>query len=149
MTYKILISSEININYSNFSSVQFSIALYSKFSIALITVSFTRGRSNKKASPLAVIRNRRLNSVAPLAPLCSVQFSSVQLLCPPNKPTFAARPPAVRAANLGPIASELCCGTPCQLSAERWELAGKTRCTPKFVLCRFHTIAKCRGTIIY
>ena len=31
-----------------------------------------------KPRPLAVIRNRRLNSVALLAPLRSVQFSSVQ-----------------------------------------------------------------------
>ena len=30
-----------------------------------------------KPRPLAVIRNRRLNSVAPLAPLRSVQFSAL------------------------------------------------------------------------
>ena len=41
------------------------------------TTPFTEGRLgvNNKASPLAVIRNRRLNSVALLAPLRSVQFS--------------------------------------------------------------------------
>ena len=36
--------------------------------------------SNIKPRPLAVIRNRRLNSVALLDPLRSVQFSSVQHL---------------------------------------------------------------------
>ena len=25
------------------------------------------------------------------------------------------------------VVAELCCGTPCQLPAERWELAGKTK----------------------
>ena len=35
-----------------------------------------------KPRPLAVIRNRRLNSVALLDPLRSVQFSSVLLACP-------------------------------------------------------------------
>ena len=25
------------------------------------------------------------------------------------------------------VVAELCCGTPCQLPAERWELAGKTQ----------------------
>ena len=46
-----------------------------------LTTPFTEGRLGweliTKPRPLAVIRNRRLNSVALLAPLRSVQFSSV------------------------------------------------------------------------
>ena len=47
-----------------------------------LTTPFTEGRLgvNEKPRPLAVIRNRRLNSVALLVPLRSVQFSSVQKL---------------------------------------------------------------------
>ena len=46
-----------------------------------LTTPFTEGARElmTKPRPLAVIRNRRLNSVALLAPLSYVQFSSVQL----------------------------------------------------------------------
>ena len=42
-----------------------------------LTTPFTEGRLElmTKPRPLAVIRNRRLNSVAPLVPLRSVQFA--------------------------------------------------------------------------
>ena len=45
-----------------------------------LTTPFAEGcpGANNKPRPLAVIRNRRLNSVALLVPLRSVQFSSVQ-----------------------------------------------------------------------
>ena len=31
------------------------------------------------------------------------------------------------ASHVNLVVAELCCGTPCQLPAERWELAGKTQ----------------------
>ena len=50
-----------------------------------------------KPRPLAVIRNRRLNSVALLVPLRSVQFSSVQFMLQTLKRTFITRGDAFHA----------------------------------------------------
>ena len=35
--------------------------------------------------------------------------------------------PVRAASHVHLVVAELCCGTPCQLPAERWELAGKTQ----------------------